>query len=168
MKKIIYTLTFLMGLFLAANTTSSYAQDSKMQIGIGALYGTGPGGSSTLQPDFGINADGYYSVSDNIRVDVGLGYYLPKKQNGLEVTQFVVNFNGHYLFTEEGSFKPYGLAGLNYMTQKVGGGNFSASGSKVGLNLGGGANIGAAFAEAKYVIGSFSQFVVNAGVRFGL
>ncbi len=180
MKKVICTIAVIVGLFLTVNTT--YAQDAvddapKVHLGIGALFGSGPSGSSSVQPDFGLVVDGYYSISEKIRIGAGLHYYLPKKEefpNGgeIKVSQFALNLNGHYLFATSGNFQPYALAGLNYMTQKVeasgSGITISGNNSEIGLNLGGGAMIGPVFVEAKYVVGNFNQFVVNGGVRFGL
>jgi opacity protein-like surface antigen len=73
---------------------------------------------------------------------------------------------------EEETTTVYGLAGLNYATQKVTVLNTDVSNSELGFNLGGGAEFGVGFGsiylEAKYALSTFDQLAVSGGVRFSL
>lgn len=154
-------------MLLAINIGNSHAQTSKIQAGAGLYYGSSEGSG------FGIGANGYYSITPNIRAGIDFIYYLGSPEN---TTYWGLNFNGHYHFETSGTISPYLLAGLNVSNFSIdidipGAGSGSAGNSEIGLNIGGGAeyplSFGAFFAEAKYVISNYDQFVIGAGLRFG-
>jgi opacity protein-like surface antigen len=88
------------------------------------------------------------------------------------------DINGHYVFNSLDRFEFYGLAGLNILftswkEKPAGADVFKESDNALGFNLGAGTYIKIsdqfdAFCEAKYVIGKYDQFMLNAGVLINL
>jgi|SRR5699024_6686554 len=164
MKKTIFICIFALGAFLTINVSNSYAQTNKIRVGAALSYGTQSNSGVAL------GANGYYTVTDNIDVGADFKYYLGAPEH---TTFWGINFNGHYRFDTEGEINPYALAGINITNWSVDIGPFgNAGGSKVGLNVGGGAeyplDFGAVFGEAKYILSTYDQLVISAGVRFSL
>lgn len=162
MKKVIKItgIVFSLILFYSVN---SYAQDVK----VGAEVGYG-----TQIESIGIGAGAVLGFTEKIRGAADLEIFFPDSPNGVDNSFWELNANVHYMFFNKANADIYGLAGLNYATQKVSYGGYSASNSEAGLNLGAGAEIGmgfgALFAEAKYAVSNYDQFDLNAGIRFGL
>lgn len=170
MKRIISSFAIILAL-IVLTTGISYAQDGGSQISVGGGLSYGE------QIDkIGIKADGYYSITEEIRVGADLVYYFPDKVTilGTEITTnyFAININGNYIFYDEDQFMAYGLAGLNILSISSEAGGTSSSTSEAGLNLGAGGeyalDFGNIFAELKFagIGGDADQFVVGAGVRF--
>ncbi|MCC5941916.1 MAG: outer membrane beta-barrel protein [Balneolaceae bacterium] len=62
----------------------------------------------------GIRLDALYSINEDIRIGVDLGFYFPENREFDKVKRFEFNVNGHYLFVNNEDFTLYGLAGINY------------------------------------------------------
>lgn len=134
----------------------------------------------------GINLNGTYLVTENIALAPSVIYYFPKSYyRDFKLKWLEVGLNGHYYFNTTGIVKPYALAGLNFSFITVPTYDFSSffggSGevenkttTKIGLNLGGGAEFEInspikPFGQLSYsIIGDFDQLVIIAGVRFPL
>ncbi|MBF8149129.1 outer membrane beta-barrel protein [Winogradskyella sp. F6397] len=158
---------------LFSNTTN--AQDIDTNIGGMLAYGT-------EIENIGIGANAEFGIADKISISPSFIYYLPKEEGPVKVTWFEFNANVNYYFIQDEQFDVYGLGGLNYTNVNVKfdtnafggfGGNASGSDGRIGLNLGGGANLKlngniTPFAELKYVIIDGGQLVLAAGVRFNL
>ena len=168
MKKIITTLCFVYFTSLAVTAQ----EDSR--IGGFIAYG-----SEIKSVGFGVNAE--FPIIENLTIAPSFIYYLPKDEEIVKTTIFEINGNANYYFMNEDSIGLYGLAGINYTSVKVkvediyglGYGGASASDSKVGLNLGAGANFNLGknwmpFAELKYILSDYDQLVLVAGVKFNL
>ncbi|MCE2995249.1 MAG: outer membrane protein [Cyclobacteriaceae bacterium] len=167
MKKQVLLVAVVM--FLAVGQMFAQGQN---RIGGHLAYGT-----KDLNLGFGANAE--FSLSDNLSIAPKFTYFLGKSEgSGLaEVSFSAWSLDGdvHYYFTTEGtSF--YGLAGLTYASistkSSFFGQSISASDSKIGLNLGVGANFNTGssfvpFGEVKYST-PFEALVISAGVRFPL
>lgn len=171
MKKTIHILMLTAGMIFAINIGNSQAQESKIHAGAQVAYGTNSGSG------VGIGANGYYTINENIRAGLDFVYYLGSPEN---TTFWELNFNGQYHFDVDGAISPYGLAGINVShysfdipNVNVGGVSIggSSGASKIGLNVGGGVEypvgFGALFAEAKYILSTYDQLVIGAGVRIG-
>jgi len=184
MKRTIKLALLLFGLIFAYNS-SAQAQDFK--VGAGLAFGSGVGYSGDLDNDLGLRVDGYYGITPEIRIGGDFTFYLPKSVEQttfggttIETTSTVweLNLNGHYIFYDEDNLSIYGLGGINITglsTESEGGGSSqSNSNSEAGLNLGGGLDygmdFGTIFGEVKLgnLGGDADQFVIGAGVRFGL
>jgi len=175
--KLFLTICFLAITFFIQNT------NAQTTVGGGIAYGT-------KIENIGINLTGQYFVKDNIAIEAAFTYYLPKdlgtglgSDYKMKYSEF--NANANYYFNLEGSsIKPYGLAGLNISFLTVptfnlgsvfggGSGVESETHSKIGLNIGGGADFDFSknfipFAQLKYVISDADQLQILAGVRFTL
>lgn len=131
--------------------------------------------------NLGIGVNAEFGILDDLSISPSFIYYLPKDNGPIKVTWFEFNANANYYFMQDEKFDVYGLGGLNYTSVSVkydsnafGGFGGSASGSdgRIGLNLGGGANLHLSndsitpFAEIKYVIIDGGQLVIAAGVKF--
>lgn len=151
------------------------AQDIETRIGAMLAYGT-------EIENLGIGANAEFGILDKISISPSFIYYLPKDNGSINVTWFEFNANGNYYFMQDEKFDVYGLAGLNYTHVSVKydgpsfegyGGDISNSDGRIGLNLGGGANLNLSgnitpFAELKYVIIDGGQLVIAAGVKFSI
>ncbi len=171
MKKILVFIGFLfIGSQIQAQTT----------IGGGVAYGT-------EIESIGIDLTGQYFFSDNLAGEVSFTYYFPKDYgfDDFQIKWYEINANVNYYFGEaDGSFKPYGIGGLNMAFVSVptfnygniftGGGEIeTATNSEFGLNIGAGADFDmdsniTPFAQIKYVIGNANQLQILAGIRFNL
>jgi opacity protein-like surface antigen len=169
MKKIILLSSVAVGLTLLA--IMNCAAQSKFKVGAGLGYGT--------QIDqLGIRVGGIYNIDEQWAGAADLFFFFPEKTGGVKSTFWALNLNGHYNFDVESPVQPYALAGLNIATAGVKindatvGINSKASTTKLGLNLGVGGiyniDVGGIFAEAKYVISDYDQFVISVGVRFDI
>ncbi|GJM28343.1 MAG: hypothetical protein DHS20C17_09780 [Cyclobacteriaceae bacterium] len=140
---------------------------------IGAQLGYGSGIES-----LGIGARFDYAITDAILLAPDLMYFFGKSEGSVDLSWFDINLNGNYLFeTNNPDIIPYVLAGINIgifntSIDDFGFGSYGASGTKIGLNLGGGADflVGTlvVFGEMRYAISSLDQFVIQGGVKFPL
>jgi opacity protein-like surface antigen len=149
MKKLLFTLLFAMGLFVA---------QAQIQVGVGLGYGLD-------NEEAGLNLRAGYHFDENWRL---MGDYMTYFIEGDGVSYNEININANYAFGSE-TIRPYGLAGLNITTVKIDFLGSSISNSEFGLNLGGGlqyfvAEKVAVYGEARYVVSEFDQLVIGAGV----
>lgn len=184
MKKLLTIFCLVSGLLFLTNS-NALAQDD-FNIGAGLAYGSGVGFGGDFDNDLGLRVDGYYGLTPEVRIGGDFTFYLPKSDEQsfggttVETTATVweLNLNGNYIFYNEDEVLIYGLGGINITgvsTEQSGGGTSqSNSDSEVGLNLGGGVeytmDFGALFGELKLgnLGGDADQFVLGAGVRFGI
>lgn len=180
MKKLILSICLLALTFLTQKT------NAQTTVGGGIAYGT-------EIENMGINLTGQYFIKDNLAIAGSFTYYFPKDFgndlgiNGedYKIKWYEINANVNYYFDIPGNIKPYGLGGLNFSIVSIptfdfggffgGGGNGvkNVSTSKIGLNIGGGADFDLGknftpFAQLKYVLSDFDQLQILAGVRFNL
>lgn len=170
---------FLILFCLFGLIATSQNANGQAAIGGGLAYGT-----EIESP--GINLNGTYLVTENIALAPSIIYFFPKSYYGdFKLKWLEVDLNGHYYFNTTGNVKPYALAGLNFSFITVPTYDFSSffggSGevenkttTKIGLNLGGGAEFDInspikPFGQLSYsIIGDFNQLVIIAGIRFPL
>src|SRR5699024_18165 len=109
MKKLLLMSCAIFG-FLLLFSSSSLAQQGRIQIGPGLAYGT-------EVENLGISVDGYYTINEQFRAGVGLTYFLPKSDDfgggSIDYNYFAVDLNGNYIFHNEDKLMAYALAGLN-------------------------------------------------------
>lgn len=159
MKKLL-AIGFLVLGFIFLNNTNAQAQTG-LDLGAGLAYGS--------EVDaIGLQVGAVYNFTQEVSGAADFTYYFPDNYDF-----YAFNVNVHYAFFSEANTKVYGLAGFNYATQEFDLGSLgSASNSEAGLNLGGGAEFGLAFAklfgEIKYVVSDYDQLALAAGLRFGL
>lgn len=166
MKKLLgFALSMMLVIGISSTAT---AQEGAFTIGAGLAYGSEIGGDGEM----GLDLHALYGVTNDIRVGAGFTYYLVDAPAGVDFSASELNLDGHYMFMNDSELAVYGLAGLSIGMVSVESGGISNSDSEIGINLGGGLeyNMGsiALFAEPKYTISGFEQFVVKGGVRFGL
>src|SRR5699024_6757073 len=109
MKKLLLTSCAIFG-FLLLFSSSSLAQQGRIQIGPGLAYGT-------EVEKLGISADGYYTINEQFRAGIALTYFFPESNdfgdNSIDINYFAVDLNGNYIFYNEDQLMAYGIAGLN-------------------------------------------------------
>jgi outer membrane immunogenic protein len=159
-------------LFILSSMTIAKAQQP-FRVGAFAGYGT-----KIKKPAIGIL--GEIGIMDKLTVAPSFAYYFIEKNSFAKSSFFEFNANANYYFITEGSFHVYGLAGLQVARSSVsmnlggiGFGNFGGSATKVGLNVGGGANMDLGskimpFAELKYTLGGAEQLGIFAGVKYSI
>ena len=150
---------------------SVQAQNVKgdMAAGVNVAYGTKDGFSN-----FGIGAKFQYNLSDAIRIEPSATYFFKKDYTKM----WDANVNIHYLFNVAEKFTVYPLAGVSLVGMKaevdldfgvMDFGEVSASETKFGANLGGGAQywLTESFAlnfEVKYqLVSDFDRPVFSLG-----
>jgi len=152
---------------------------AQKNIGGGISYGT-------EIESVGITVNGQFFLKShtNIAIAPSFTYYFPKDFGGLggnyKFKWYEINADANYYFTTEGT-KFYALGGLNIAMVSVptfdlgvifggGSGVSSKTQSKIGINLGAGADFEmgnlAPFAQIKYSLSSFDQLALTVGVRF--
>jgi outer membrane protein X len=184
MKKVVLSLIIM---FLVAAILPAMAQKGAMKLGPQIGYGFD---AKTL----GVGAKFTYGLSDQIRLNPGFMYFLPKSEETIYVdpitgqtetsswktTWWELNLDGNYMFGDEDELCFYGLAGLNITGVSV---SYEATGeldfdlsestTEVGINLGGGVQYPftdkmSGFAELKYTAASTDQLGFAAGLLFSL
>lgn len=155
-------------IILLFGSTNVFAQEGTIVVGPGLAYG------SEVE-NLGIKVDGYYTINEQFRAGLDFVFYLPEDLgNGVDANYFGFNINGNYIFYSEDELMAYGLAGINILRVKIKGNGNSFSDSETGLNLGAGIeyaqSFGSLFGELKLagLGGDADQFVIGAGVRFGI
>lgn len=137
----------VMVVVMALSAAFLFAQEKgDMGAGVNLSYGTKDGFSN-----FGIGAKYQYNILDNLRIEPSANYFLKKDY----VSMWDINANMHYLFSLGESFRLYPLAGVALVGVKVGEGEYSASDSKFGFNIGGG---------AEYLL--TEQFALNLEIKY--
>lgn len=161
MKKLI-----ILASMLVLIACSAFAQQGKQAFGFHLGYGT-------EIESLGIGVKYQYNVLDALRLEPSIDYYF--KKDGLSM--FDINLNAHYIFPVAAGVRLYPIFGLTYTNWhrdlgKYDGMNMSASKSKFGANLGGGAefDLNAQWMvnfEIKYqIISDLDQGVFNLGVAY--
>lgn len=171
-------------LLLSVLTTAADAQFTK--IGGGFAYGTGYNFNNDpfdayRSGHFAGFLEGIYEITVPIHVAANVTGFYPNvtkdefyKQT---VSSVMFDINGHYVFNSLDRVEVYGLAGLDflltwYKSKAVGPEPFEPfkeTDNAFGLNLGAGTYIKISnqfdfFAEAKYIVSKYDQFMINAGV----
>lgn len=179
MKRIFTTGLLIIGLLIAFNT-SGFAQTDELEIGGGLVLSTGAlddfASNSSVDNTFGLKIDGAYAFDEKWRGAADFTFYFPEEESGVKVTVWELNFNAHYLITEENDLKIYGLGGLNITNVDIDidGPATGNSESEFGLNLGGGlqypVDFADVFGELKFagIGGDADQLVFAAGLRFDI
>ena len=144
--------------FIASQNT--FAQK---RIGGGFSWGS-------VVEDVGINVNAEIFLKGNIAISPNFIYYFV----GSNLTFWELNGDVHYYF-QGGDTGVYGIGGLNITHRAIdipflG---ISVSDNELGLNVGAGYSFGLEgpiipFGEVKYIISSFDQLVLSAGIRIGI
>jgi len=154
----------LLGIYSNTNAQTLLTQQGDITAGGGLTIttGVGSGGSGEV----GINGNGFYAITDEIRAGLGISLFF----GDFSPTQ--INIDGHYLFINEDDLGVYALAGLGiwrWSTPDLGFGLGSMSFSTSGLNLGAGVeyDIGnfLLFGEAKLTTIAGTPFNITGGIR---
>jgi outer membrane protein X len=130
-------------------------------------------GSGDSYSNIGLNAAFRYGVTDPIRLEGSFTYFLKKDH----ISMWDVSVSGHYLFKVADKFTIYPLAGLGIFgvswSYDYGFGvSNSSSESKLGVNLGGGAEYQitpqlALNAEAKYkIVDNWNRSLLYVGIAY--
>lgn len=164
MKKLsIITVTIIL---LIGISELTFAQQSSNQgdisVGGGIAITTGIGSGGDFEP--GINLNGFYAITDEIRAGAGISIYF----GDFSPTEF--NIDGHYIFKDEDGLVIYALAGLGFFSWSFDTGFGSVSFSTSGLNLGAGLEYDLGnmflFAEPKINTAAGTPINLAGGVRF--
>ena len=159
MKKLI--VLFSMMFFIMG---SAFAQQGIQAAGVHLTYGT-------EIESFGIGVKYQYNISNNIRLEPSMNYFF--ENNGVD--QFDLNANVHYLFPMASNVRVYPLAGLTFARWDFGdryGGLFSRYVTRLGVNLGGGAEMDITDKlmlnfEMKYqFVSDLDQAIFNVGIAY--
>ena len=143
-------------------STIAFSQvDLKFLAGLGFSFTTGPDA-------IGLHLRGDVDITEQWGGGVNFMTYFKS-----DINYWELNFDGHYFFPINEEFTAYPLAGLNISHYGIPGlpGNIfgvSTGGTKIGLNIGGGARYMVAsqisiIGEIKYIISSFDALVITAG-----
>lgn len=143
---------------------------AQLSVGAGLSYGF-----DVAKP--GVFGRAAYQINDNVRGNLTLNFFFADKADvlGIKVKSslWTINLDGHIGIVDSDKAQIYGLAGINFATASAtvevpGVGNESDSSSKIGFNVGAGAQLVTngnlrPLAEIKYVLGDASQLVIMAG-----
>ena len=134
--------------------------------------------------NIGIGGKFQYNVTDPIRLEGSLTFFLPKKYEAMfakaKMSFWNLDVDGHYLFPLNDKITVYPLAGVGIQGWKVkvdvdlgewGSGSGSNSGSDVCFNLGGGIDVkltDVLFLNGglKYKISEWNRFIISVGVAY--
>ncbi len=140
-------------------------QVGDLTLGAGLSYGTSVGhlGNSEI----GVTLQLYYGIIEEVRAGVEYTYYFIG-ENKLGASEF--NLNGHYFIRNRDNLIIYGLGGLNLSRINADSdvwGNISSS--DIGLNAGIGLEYDfgnfSLFAEPKFTLGGWNQFMTTVGAK---
>lgn len=140
------------------------------------------GGYGTKIEKPAIGAIGEIGIIEKLAIAPSLAYYFLEKNEFAKTSFWEFNANAHYYLMDGMPLSVYGLAGLNVARSSVSFdsgdtgmdfGGLGGSSSKVGLNIGGGANLDFGskilpFAELKYTIAGTEQLGVFLGVKYSI
>ncbi len=158
-----FTVLFIFATHSELNAQTLFTQQGDITAGGGLTLttGVGSGGSGEI----GINGNGFYAITDEIRAGLGISLFF----GDFSPTQ--INIDGHYLFINENGLGVYGLAGLGYWRWTFDLGPFGGTVSTTtsGLNLGGGVEYDLGnfllFGEAKLTTIGGTPFNITGGIR---
>jgi hypothetical protein len=122
-----------------------------------------------------------YEISVPVHISPTLTFFIPHVYKEFD-SKYIVNtmmfdINGHYVFNSLDRFEFYALAGLDIMLawkkEKWQEMTYKESDNALGLNLGAGTYIKITeqfdiYAEAKYILSKYDQFMFNVGVLINL
>lgn len=161
MKKVLFLLAAVL-CFSVAN-----AQKGQMAAGVNLNFGLAYEVGS--YNNIGLGAKFQYSLSDHFRLEPAFTYYL--KKDNLSMWDLMVNC--HYLFPlAQDRLNLYPIAGLGVLGAKASALGYSASTTKFGINLGGGAEykISQSIAlgvELKYqIVADYGHLALQLGVTY--
>jgi len=178
MKRLIISL-----LFISLSLSAVNAQFTK--IGGGIAYGTG---YWFHEVEFENNRSGHiagflegiYEITVPIHVAASITGFYPNVTKDVmyktTVSSVMFDINGHYVFNSLDRVEVYALTGLDFLLTwkkdkylEETGEVFKETDNAFGLNLGAGTYIKISdqfdvFAEAKYILSKYGQFMINAGV----
>lgn len=109
-------------------STAMFAEKGATTVGVHGAY------IIDSPNNIGVGANVGYEIIDNLRGVAEFDYYL-KKDN---VSYWDVNVGAQYLFKLSDAFTVYPTAGIDLLGSKVSVAGYSASDSKMGLNIGAG------------------------------
>lgn len=146
--------------------SAASAQKGQMAAGVNLDLGFGyPGSYSNI----GIGAKFQYSFTDHIRIEPAFTYYLKKDL----ISMWDLMANVHYVFPmANNKLNLYPLAGLGVLGVKFGEGEYSASTTNFGVNLGGGVEYKvskkiAVGAEIKYqIVSNYGHLGLQIGATY--
>lgn len=169
MKKLFIIMFVAMCSFAAVNAQEKGRMAAGINIGMGLGYDDITYDGSSFN-NLAIGAKFQYSITDKIRLEPALNYFLEKDN----ISMWDAMVNAHYLIPIlDNKVNVYPLAGVGMFGVKVDLGAFgSSSDSEVAVNFGGGAeykltdNISLG-AELKYVVVSdFGHIGINIGATY--
>jgi outer membrane protein X len=147
---------------------SALAQKGIQAAGVNLSYGT-------KAESIGIGVKYQYNITDNIRLEPSMNYYFNNNYTKHGEDVFDINANAHYLVPMASNIRVYPLAGLTFARwnfQEVLGGPWSDVITRLGVNLGGGAEMDITDQlmlnfELKYqFVSDFDQAVFNIGIAY--
>lgn len=157
MKKLT-SLLFAAVLICAFTNLANAQEKGDISVGAGVAYGFDI-------EEIGIQANGTYTLNENMRVGADVIYWLTDDEFG-DFTALEVNANFHYLFYNENDLVLYGLGslGIHYVSYSFSmfGFSESVSDTELGLGLGAGLeyNLGGIklYAEPRIFLSGLDQF----------
>lgn len=178
MKKLI--IFFLLSAFVVSSLNAQFTK-----IGGGAGYGSGYWFQKYKFDEYRSGhfagfIEGVYKITVPIHVAGSFSFFYPNIEkiasSKSSVYSMMFDINAHYVFNSLDKFEFYGIAGgdflLTWRKQEIsatGAESFTENDNAFGLNLGAGTVFNMSekvslFAEVKYTLSKYSQFMVNAGV----
>ena len=129
-----------------------------------------------------ISLKGIYQLSLPIQISPSFSYFIPHVTNEIDmktvVSTIMFDINGHYVFNSLDRFEFYGLAGLDILfagkkETYTGSSSSKERDNTPGLNLGLGTYMKITeqlglYAEAKYILSKYDQFMLNVGILINL
>jgi len=167
MKNYLSTFLVFVSLFIF-----SFQVKAQIQLGGGLSFGAG---ISKL----GINLRGLYDMDEKFVAAPGVNFFFKDKSiNDISLTYFSVDLDARYKLLKFGDrTEIFPVGGINVFRVGVKGNqtglNIADKGTKVGLNLGLGAQVESPvsnwnyFGEFKFTIGGIDQSTITAGVLYG-
>jgi hypothetical protein len=132
-----------------------------------------------------VSLKGIYEITVPLHISPSFTFFIPHVYKELDwrttVNTMMFDINGHYVFNSLDKFEFYGLAGLDILvawkrekyTGTGAGEVFKENDNVLGLNLGVGTYMKITeqfdiYAEAKYILSKYDQFMLNAGVLINI
>ncbi|MGM0635130.1 MAG: hypothetical protein ACQESK_03625 [Bacteroidota bacterium] len=158
MKRIIVLMAFVLSVGF------TQAQQITSENYIGAFLGFG---SEVENPSVG--GIGEFFFSEKISFSPSLILYWPRSSSSFSE----LNGNMNFYLTKGETLEFYGMGGLNVSSLSRSDFYFDSFDVELGLNLGAGININTSsafkpFFDIRYVVSSYDQVVVGAGLKFNL
>ncbi len=163
MKKLLsITFAFILLFGMSNISNAQVVSQGDITAGGGLTLTTGVGGGGGAE--FGINANGSYSITDEIRAGAGITLFFG------DFSPTVFNIEGNYIFKNEDGLVLYALAGIGFWSWSYSGAWGSVSASTSGLNLGAGIEYDLGgfyiFGEPKLSTIGGTPLNIEGGVRF--